>query len=82
MKTCGKMLQPALLIAAGLLLGAALGGAIDRRYLRLGAAAGFLGVVPFGGLNPAIALFIVTALTAITWTSIKVLRRAATRLAD
>jgi len=77
-----RMLQPVLLVAAGLLLGAVLAGAVERRYLRLGAIAGFLGVVPFGGLNPAIALFIVTAFIAITWTSIKVLRRAATRLAD
>jgi len=37
--------------------------------------------VPFGGLNPAIALLILVAFTAITWTSVKVLRRSAARLA-
>ena len=76
-----RLLQPVLLVAAGLLLGAALAGALDRRLLRLGVVAGFLGVVPFGGLNPALALLILTAFTAITWTMVKVMRRSAARLA-
>ena len=77
-----RLLQPVLLVAAGLLLGATLAGTLDRRHLRLGIVAGFLGLVPFGGLNPVIALVILTAFTAFTWTSVKILRRSETGLAS
>jgi len=77
-----RMLQPVLLVAAGLLLGAILGGALDRRHLRLGVVAGFLGLVPFGGLNPALALLTLSGFTAVTWISVRVIQRSAARLAS
>jgi hypothetical protein len=77
-----RMLQPVLLVAAGLLLGATLAGALDQRHLRLGVVAGFLGLVPFGGLHPALALLTLSGFTAVTWISAKVIRRSAARLAS
>ncbi len=77
-----RLLQPVLLVAAGLLLGATLAGVLDRRHRLLGGVAGFLGLVPFGGLNPVAAFMILAVFTAITWTSVKILRRSETRLAS
>ena len=64
---------------AALILGVTLAGPIDRRRVQIGLGAGALGLVPFGGLNPALALVMLVMFTVVTWSSIKVLRRLQTR---
>lgn len=73
-----RLSQPVLLVVAALLLGSTLAGPLDRRRVQIGIGAGVVGLIPFGGLHPVLALVMLVMFTAITWMSIKVLRRLQT----
>ncbi len=70
------LVQPALILGAGILLGLALAGVVARNLLQRGALpAALLALLPWGGVTAPAALFVMVGAAFVTWAGVILYRR-------